>query len=225
MSKWITWQEILKKWRISPLDFYSDYIQKGLSPHTQSGCKLDPRDIMGNVYSKTEYFEDATPVAYTVEGENEGEGIENSIYYISKRQTAESNNNNALDRLNETTWADFELPISQREADFFFKEMKNTLYDRENADNLKKNKPINEYNIKPENKLRPNQRHKKASRIAAKKIWDATPPGKDYLTIGEMSEHFEIREACKGTKYSFTTYQRWFTDLNPNPNPGRRKQR
>jgi hypothetical protein len=219
MSKWITWQEILKNWRISPFDFYSKYIQQGLRPYTQTHHPLDPRDVMGSVYSKTECFIDNTPEPFVVEG------VENRTFYHSKRSCAELWNKKKLNLLDETTWADFELPSDQQEADFFFKAMENTIYKKEHADNLKKNKPIDEDDIKSIQKDKPSTRHRKASQKVAKKIWAAPPPGGVHLTIREMSEHPEIREACEGKKYSFKVYQRWFTDLNPNQNPGKRKKR
>jgi hypothetical protein len=220
MKKWITWKEILKNWRISPLDFYSDYIHRGLRPHTQTGDPLTPRDIMGSVFSQRACLEDPTPIPFSVEG------VEDRIYYHSKRQIAESSNNDLLNMFVKETWADFELPTDVTEADLFFKEMEKTIYKRKDADNYRKNKPIDEDAIEPIQKDRPSTRHKKASQKVAKKKWDETPPGEEPLTIREMSELPEILEACEGKKYKdLKTYQRWFTEFNPNKKPGKRKQR
>lgn len=219
MSKWITWQEILKNWRISPLDFYVDYIQQGLRPHTQTGHPLTTRDVMEAVYSQTESLEDATPEPFTVEG------VEDRTFYRSKRRTAESWNRDILEKLKEATWADFEMPSDATEANFFFKEMEKTIYKREDAENYRKNKPVGEGNIKQGKQLRPSTRHKVECQKAAKKIWDATPPDEIPLTIPEMSERIEIKEACEGKEYAIKTFREWLRKQNPNTKPGIRKRR
>jgi hypothetical protein len=73
---------------------------------------------------------------------------------------------------------------------------------------------------KVEKKLRPSQRHRKASEVAAEKLWAENPD----LRIATVSRSPEIMEACEGRTYKEKTLRNWVKHLCPNPRPGRPKK-
>ncbi|HHL33655.1 MAG TPA: hypothetical protein ENJ30_04760 [Desulfobulbaceae bacterium] len=70
-------------------------------------------------------------------------------------------------------------------------------------------------------KLRPNQKHRKDARQAAKKLWHKN----NDITIAAMVHHDDIVKACEGKNYKDRTLRTWINDLCPNRNPGRRPKK
>jgi len=78
-------------------------------------------------------------------------------------------------------------------------------------------------NIKPEEKLRPNQKAKIESRKAAKRLWNENP----QLTIAAAINHPDIIKVTiksNGNYYLENTVRNWIKDLCPNRSAGRRKK-
>jgi hypothetical protein len=77
----------------------------------------------------------------------------------------------------------------------------------------------------PEKKLRPSQRHRKACREVAARIWKKEEAeGKPITTIADMILRDELTTACEGKIYVEKTMKRWIRDLCPDRTPGRRKK-
>ena len=50
MKDWITGSDLIKRWRISPWEFFYRFIRKGLLPYNENHQRLMPIDIIRKVY-------------------------------------------------------------------------------------------------------------------------------------------------------------------------------
>ncbi|MFC1554093.1 sigma 54-interacting transcriptional regulator [candidate division KSB1 bacterium] len=70
-------------------------------------------------------------------------------------------------------------------------------------------------------KLRPSQKHRLECRKIAEKIWANNPS----ITIPEMIQRAEIKEAADNIDYRKRTMRNWIKNLCPNRSPGRRPKK
>lgn len=232
---------IMEKYGISELELYR-YVQKGeLNPMSFSadfiprpdrrtkshidGLKgrlgalrakkrhdlLGPKDLL--------YFslEDKTPGFDVERTETEIEYIQNEI------------NKYDNDPRDPYDWTTYNLPSGKKEADEVLRFISDCYYRLDEVEKLNDGegpKPFDDHcyflvDNSNRKSLTRDQKNKIAVIEMAISLWEKDPT----ITIATMAKHPEIIKVCKGKKYHLNTIRNWIKPYNPNPNPGRRKNK
>jgi hypothetical protein len=210
MSKWISGEQLLKKETIQPIDLFEEYVQKGIQPYSQAGRPIMPYDLLAGIYDEILSHADHGTSPLVIEG-NENDGGD-KVVSVRNSITLEIHHSHELQRIEDVSWQDFQLPEADDEAKAVLGELCQCLYIETDVSGKPEHKPAK--------KPRPDQLAKKQCRVAAEALWKHDPT----ITIKAMSEKNELIEASYGAFKSRAIY-RWIKELAPNRNPGRRPQK
>jgi hypothetical protein len=208
MSNWIPGKQLIKK--IQPIELFEEYVKKGIQPYSQAGRALTPYDVLENIYDEMLAGADQGKSPLTIEG-NETDGGD-KVVYVSNSATLEIHIQHQLNRVEDVSWQDFQLPENDSEASAVLNQLCQCLYKKDEVSGKPKHKQAK--------KLRPEQLARKSCRAVAKELWaqEVEPP---YTRSKDMSKRPELVEASGGV-YQPETIRRWIANLAPDRDPGRR---
>ena len=126
MSNWISGKQIIKD-KIQPIDLFEEYVKKGIQPYSQAGRPLTPYDLLEDIYDEMLAGADQgkSPVYYE---DQEGE---DKVAYISNSATLEIHIQHELERVEDVSWQDFQLPENDSDASAVLNQLCQCLYKKD----------------------------------------------------------------------------------------------
>ncbi len=224
MSSWILGSEMAASLGLRDFEFAREYVGKGFQPHNAQGQPYIPTAVVTQfIQDREQELAQHDDTAWNLFGNDRDKIIANHIEPLQRRIHG---HRLYLESLNGTGWNGFVLPQDQELAAHFIRILQNSLFLKADVEKVfpAPAKPVMAVPLQAPvkaKKLRPQQRHKRACRAAAEKIWVESPD----MTIEDMIQRDEIANACEGILYREKTIRNWIKDLCPNRKPGRRKEK
>jgi hypothetical protein len=234
MSKWLTGNDLLKKWKIEQFQLFGLVKEEDLQPHDpETGRLVSPPDtqkliielkvLQELLIERRRWYERTwpkppgiTPLA-----------IPTAVYLAENKDRIERDKKQIKDyenRIKELkdkidhqgcSWKNYNLPDSKKDTLKVLKSLRSYIYKPENVAEVEKKIGLG--------KTRQSQIAKNNCREVAAELWKKHPD----MTIADMMKQSEIIEVSKksdGSFYMGKTLRNWIKDLCPNRSPGRRRR-
>lgn len=221
MSKWVSGQHLLNSYGINGLEFFDDYVRKGLQPYNDLGRPISPSYVVDKITNIARLKEQYDEKRYSEEevGDNELKKFDATIGHDLLVQI--KNYDKWAVSVSDLDWNEFELPEMEAEAKLVFIELVGSMY---HIEDIKKFFGVPEYEINkikiiPELpkkiKLRPEQEAKIEVQRLAKEIYAKYPEFDPEIdTYGKIIERKEIQDAG-GKHYQPGTVKKWISEVAP----------
>jgi hypothetical protein len=215
MSKWLSGQELLNNSGIRDIEFFDDYVQKGLQPHNNLGQPISPSNVVEEITNIAKLKGEYEELKYLVEelGNEELQKFNATTGYGLLEQIGRYEK--WLLSVKALDWNEFKLPEMKAEAMAVLAVLVNSLYHIEDTKKYFSEPEIEEKEIIPElpkaKKLRPDQEAKLKVQQVAKELYDKHP---EIDTVKEMVDRPEILESG-GKDYQPGTRHKWISEIAP----------
>ena len=215
MSKWISGEELLKKWDIQDFELFYDFVKKGLQPHTSMGKPISPSDIMAKVLD-VKSLELELHQAEKDLHEYEPEARQEVEHFVIKPLV------DKLDRYKKAQsleWNEFELPEGQAQASRVLLTIVHALFHIDQVQEIDEKQGLKHQLEEPpldapdgkKQKEHHTAPYKRKVQAVAKMLYDAHP---EIDTIKELVSHPKIKEAG-GKHFSKKTRHEWISEVAP----------
>lgn len=203
-SKWKTGKEIIDEEGIKEIEFFDNYVRKGLQPYNELGRSISPSDILkpdskGKVSAEKRYRSESTEDPIRDQMEN----IRRTFNPILRKKALED------------SWNVFELPKDESKAVSILHKLRESLYNKDDIKNFRGSPDLEKGKKKPAKAMRQSTKDKLEVQRVAKELYDKYPEYHPEIdTYGKMLERKEIRDAG-GKHYQPGTVQKWISKVAP----------
>ena len=203
-SKWKTGKEIIDEEGIKEIEFFDDYVRKGLQPHNKLGRPISPSNILkpdlkGKMSAEKRHrsasIED--PIRDTMEN------IRRTFDPILRKKELED------------SWNVFELPKDDSKAVSVLRKLRDSLYNKDDIKNFRAPLDSEKEKKKPAKKgMRESTKTKLEVQRVAKEIYDKHSEFYPEIdSYKKMAKRKDIKDA--GGKHYQSSLQKWISEVAP----------
>jgi len=211
MSKWVSGQQLLTDFGINELEFFTDYLQKGLQPYNDLGRPISPSYIVDKITNIARLKEQYDEKRYSV--------ADAGVYELKKFDATVGhdllaqieNYDKWAVSVRDLDWNEFELPEMEAEARAVLVELVGSVYHIEDINKFFDVPEIELEKQEPAKAIRPSTKDKLEVQRVFQELLKKYP---EFDTIKEFRNLPEIMEAG-GKHYSEERRQIWISKVAP----------